>query len=140
MADRLTEARVAPLHCAGNRPGVRIEQQLGRIESMTFAGRVRPVHSIAVKLPGPCLRQVKMPNLMRLLGHGNSTLALRLRVEETKLDLGRILGEQRKINPRAIPIRTEGVRFARPDFHDVFLSLALLLRTSCGQRTLENRK
>ena len=82
-----------------------------------------------------------MPNLVRLLGHENPSLRLRLRrVDKTKLDLRRVLGEQRKINPRAIPIRAEGVRFAGPDFHDVFLSLALLLRTSRGQRTLENRK
>ena len=84
---------------------------------MTFARRVRPVHPIAVKLPRPCFRQVKMPNLVRLLGHENPSLRLRLRrVEKTKLDLFRVLGEQRKINPRAIPIRTEGVRFAGPDF------------------------
>ena len=141
MADRIAEQRVAPLDRAGDRLGVRIEQQLGRIESMTFARRVRPVHPITVKLPRPCFRQVKMPNLVRLLGHENPSLRLRLRrVEKTKLDLCRVLGEQRKINPRAIPIRAEGVRFAGPDFHDVFLSLALLLRTSCGQRTIENRK
>ena len=142
MTDGVAEQRVAPLNRAGDRLGVGIQKQLGRIESMTFAGLVRPVHPITVKLPRPCFGQVEMPNLVRLLGHRDraSPAALAARVEKTKLDLCRVLGEQRKINPRAIPSRAEGIRFARPDFHGVFLSLALLLRTSCGQRTIENRK
>ena len=59
MADRIAEQRVAPLDRAGDRLGVRIEQQLGRIESMTFARRVRPVHPITVKLAPAVLQAGK---------------------------------------------------------------------------------
>src|SRR5439155_23624202 len=66
-ADAITEMRVAPAQRARDRTGIRIEQQLFRIEAHAGLRIVRPVNAIAVEQPGARIRKVTMPDLIGLL-------------------------------------------------------------------------
>ena len=71
MSDRIAEERVAPFDRTRNGLGVRIQEQLSRVEPMTFGRIIRAVHAIAVELSRPGFRQIDMPNLRGLFGHPN---------------------------------------------------------------------
>jgi len=67
--------------CQGprDRLGIRVEEELGRIEAVPVLGLVRPVHPVAVQEAGPRLGQVDVPHLVRLLLHADP-VALALRI------------------------------------------------------------
>jgi len=110
---------VVPDQIARDRPGVRVEQNFARIEAMPPRRLVRPVNSIAIDLARPRIRQVSMPDLMCLLGQRDPMrFALRsARLEQTQLNPGRVLGEDREIDATLPAGRTEGRRITRPDAH-----------------------
>ena len=118
-ADAITEMRVAPAQRARDRTGVRIEQQLFRIEAHTGLRIVGPVNAIAVKQPRSCVRQVTMPDLIGLLAQRNALdLAAAFRVEQAQLDTFGVLGKQPEVHAFPVPGRAQRVRPARPDRYE----------------------
>src|SRR6185503_2551042 len=103
-ADDVTEACRIPLELADELARVRIEQQLVLIEAMALLRLVRPVHAIAVYGIGPEPGEIAMPDLV---GKFRQLDAFDLRragaVEQAKLDLGCVGGEQREVDAFAVP-------------------------------------
>ena len=78
---------------------VRIEQQLVRVEAMSFLGPVGAVDAVAVEQAGPRLRQVAVPDLVGALAQLDALqLAPAGRVEEAQLDALGVLREQREVD------------------------------------------
>lgn len=53
IADPVSEQRVRPIDIAGNRLRVRIDQNLGGVESEADLRLVQAVDTVAIELPGP---------------------------------------------------------------------------------------
>src|SRR5262249_37860313 len=61
--------------------------------------------------PRPGIRQQHMPDFVGVFWQLNAfDLALALSIEKTQLDLGRMSGEQREVDPKASPGRATGIR------------------------------
>ena len=85
-------------------PGVRIEQQLVRVEAMAGRRLVGAVDAIAVDGAGPGIGKIAVPNLVRVFRqHDSIDLVLATRIEQAEFDLGRIGREQREIDAEPIP-------------------------------------
>ncbi|EXI74697.1 MAG: hypothetical protein AW07_01625 [Candidatus Accumulibacter sp. SK-11] len=115
-ADAVTELGIAPLDGADNRFGVGVEQQLVRIEAVPFLRPIRTMDPVAVQLPGAHFGQIRMPDLIGLLGQLDTLAFLPPAVvEQAQLDLVRVLREQGEIDPFAIPGSAQRIGLARPD-------------------------
>jgi hypothetical protein len=73
-ADAVSELSVAPLDPTDDGFGVRVEQQLVRVETVPLVGPVRPMHPVAIQLAGTDFGQIGMPDLIGLLGNPDSLL------------------------------------------------------------------
>jgi hypothetical protein len=107
MADLVAEESVAPLDGAVERSRVGIEQELGGVEAVAGGGLPGALHAIAVADARPRLRQVDVPDVLGLLGHGDARLAAV--VEQAELDGLRVLGEESEVHARAVPGRAERI-------------------------------
>ena len=118
-ADGVSEQRIAPAQDTGDVARVWIEEQLVRIEPQPLVGPIGSVHTIAVERSGTRLGKVAVEHLVAALAN---TYALQLaaagRVEDAKIDGLAMLGEQRKVDARAVPVGATRVRASRPDFRD----------------------
>jgi hypothetical protein len=93
--------------------GVRIEEELVRIEAQPVIGLIRAVHAKAVDRAGADLGHVPVPDLVAVFGKLDALLlGLAGLVEQAQLDLRRLRREQREIDPLAVPGRTAGERQA----------------------------
>ena len=100
--------RVAPDQPAGQPPGIGIEQQLVGVEAVAVLGLIGPVNAIAVELPGRDVVQIAVPDVLGALRQFDALeFAAALAVEQAKLDLLRIGGEQRKVGAPAVPACAE---------------------------------
>ena len=87
-AGAVAEMRVVPGEVAGQPLAVGVDQQLRRIEAVPGRRLIRPVHAVAVKLPGRHMRQVDVPDVVGALGQRDALgLALAVAVEQAQLDL-----------------------------------------------------
>jgi hypothetical protein len=119
VADGVAEHRVAPAQASDDVAGIRIEQQLGRIEAMAFFGLVGTVHAITVQPSRPSLGQVAMPDVIGVFAHLDALgFAPPIGAEQAQLHLLGMLGEEREVDPFAVPCGAQGVRAARPDRAD----------------------
>ncbi len=99
-----------------DRLGVRVDQELRRVEAVAVAGVVRPVDAVAVALARSDARHVAVPVEGRALGQLDPCLDVPL-VEQAELDPLRVLREDREVRAAAVPRRSEWERPARPDGH-----------------------
>jgi len=116
---RIAEQRIVPIRVAGDRTGVGIDEELGRIEAMSFLRGVGAVDSVAVELAGTNARHVGVPDPVRMLDEGDAH-HLTLRVvgsEKTELDPSRMLREDREIHPSVVDRRAERKGCAGPYLH-----------------------
>ncbi len=65
MADLVAVDRVVPPDRPADRPRVRIEEELVRVEPMALSRLVRPVHSVAVEAARSHVREVRVPQQVR---------------------------------------------------------------------------
>src|SRR5580700_3281920 len=115
-AEPVAEHRIAPAKLARQRLRIRIEQQLVVIKSVTCGGIVWPVDAIAIKLIGPHVRQIAMPDLVGVFGqHDASLLVLARALEQAQFDLFGMRREQCEVDPLAVPRRPKRVGKPRPD-------------------------
>jgi hypothetical protein len=119
VADPVAEELVAPANGTAHRLGVRIDEQLAVVEPVPAGGLVGAVHPVAVQRAGPHVGEVRVPDVVRPLGHGDGRrrLAGRGLVEETELHCGGVLGEEGEVDPLTVPGGSQRVRAPGPDSH-----------------------
>ena len=103
---RMTEDRRVPLHLAGDRAGIRVEQQLRGIAASARSRVPRAVHAKAVALPGCYVRQVALPHEPVPLLEAPARLLARI-IEHAQLDRLRHAAEQSKARAAAVMVRAE---------------------------------
>ena len=102
-----------PVDPALDRLGIRVDQQLCRVEAETPLGCVRPVDAVAVPLARPHSRQEAMP--VECSAPWKDVPDLRtVRREQAELDPLGVLGEQREVRALALPGRPERKGPPRP--------------------------
>src|SRR2546430_1358878 len=118
----VVEQRLGPSDVTLDRLAVRVEQQLGAVAAQPARGVVRPVHPVAVPLPGRDTRQVAVPHKAVDLGQldpglGQRAAAVVGLVEKAELYAFSDLGEEGEVRAPSVPCRTERVWRSRPDTH-----------------------
>jgi hypothetical protein len=95
---------------------VGVEDELVWIEAQTELGPVRAVDTIAIRLTRAQLRNISVPDVSGALREGDALGFVRvIRVgEEADFDRGGVLGEEREIDARAVPMGTKRERCADP--------------------------
>src|SRR5712692_11406139 len=104
MPHRVAEQGVTPLDGPGNGLGVRVEEQLGRVEAVASLWLVGSVHPVAIELPRAYARQVDVPDLIGLFRHADSrdfSVAVRP-IKQAQLDLGGVLRKEREVNSGSV--------------------------------------
>src|SRR5947209_12262579 len=94
---------------------VRIDQELMRIETMPIGGIVRAVHAIAVDGARPCIRQIAVPDLVRIFWKRNPFDFCRaIDIKDAKFNFRGVCGEEREIHADAVPggAKWEGLTLA----------------------------
>jgi hypothetical protein len=123
---------IMPLQAAHNSFGIRIEEELVRIEAVTGFRGVWSVHAVPVQLPGAEVGKIDMPDVVGALRHENPAVfipAVR-RIEQAQFHPGSMFRKQRKVDPFPIPGCSKGIRLARPDVHGIiFLSTPIMRMT-----------
>ncbi len=97
-----------------DRLGVRVDEQLVRVEALPGPGVVGPAHAVAVALPGSDAGEVPVP----VVGGAQPQRQALLRAvvaEQAQRHRFGVLGEQREVRPVSVPGRPEGEGPARPD-------------------------
>ena len=106
VAHPVAEQSVVPFERADERLGVGVDEQLVVVEAVARLGFVRSVHPIAIELTRPHVRQVAMPDLMRVFRQSDPRdFGLSAAVEQTKLDPFGVGREQREVRARTVPCR-----------------------------------
>src|SRR3954468_12961323 len=90
-AHRITEERLVPFDAADELAGVWIDQKLVRVEAVAVLRVVRPGDGITLDRARPRIRQVTVPDLVRILVQGDTfDLRRAVDVEDAKFHLRRI--------------------------------------------------
>ena len=122
VGELVVEQRLVPADLTLDRLAVRVEQQLGAIAAPPARGVVRPVHPVAVPLPGRDTGQVAVPHEAVDLGQLDPGLAERAAtvvglVEQAELYAFSDLGEKGEVRAPSVPCCTKRVWRSRPDTH-----------------------
>ena len=117
-AGAIAEMHIAPGDPAGEPLGVRVDQQLVVIEAVSLLRRIGAMDTIAIKLARQDIVAIDMPDILAAFRQNDALkLAPALIVEQAKLDLGGMAGEQSKVDAFAVPCRPERMRDAPRDAH-----------------------
>ena len=119
------EERRIPVDLALDGLGIRVHQELVRVEAVAVLRLVRAVDPVAVLLSGLDLRQVTVPHVAVHFGQLNPRLGQVISEEAQLHPLG-TFAEQGKVSASAVKGGSQRVRRSGPDFH-VFSSCR------CGQ-------
>ena len=115
VPDAVAVKRVVPVHAALQQPRVRVDQQLVRVEPVAALGFIGPVDAVAVQLAWAQVRQVAVPDLVRVLGQRHPRrLAPTAGIEKAQLDPLGVHREQREVDAAAVPVGAERIRRAGP--------------------------
>ena len=104
---RIAEDRGVPIDAAGQRPRVRVDEELGPVEAMSGLRLPRAIDPIAIALTGTDAREIAVPDVGGHLAQRHALLVLPGIVEQAELDPGRVLAEEREVRPDAVPRRAE---------------------------------
>ena len=110
VAGAVAEMRIGPGEMAAELLAVGIDQQLVRIEAVARFRRVGPVHAIAVELARRDVGEIDVPDVLGALRQRDALdFASAVAVEQAKLDLGGVGGEQGEVGAAAVPIRAQRI-------------------------------
>ena len=108
VADGVAEQRLGPFQLADQLFGVGVDQQFVGVEAMAVGRVVRAVHAVAVDQPRMGVGQVAVVDLVGVFRQFDAfEFHFAGVVENAQFDPGGVGGEQREIDPQAIPGRTE---------------------------------
>ncbi len=110
------EERRVPVDLALDGLGVRVQQQLVRVEAVAARRIVRAVDPVAVFLAGLDLRQVAVPDVAVHLGQLDPGLG-QVISQQAEFDPFRLFAEQGEIGAGAIKGGSQRVSRSGPDFH-----------------------
>jgi hypothetical protein len=117
-AHGISEDGLVPVHGPVDGSGVRVEQQFGGVEAMPLAGLPRTGDAVAVPLSRTDLRQIDVPDVIRVLNQGDARRLGELGpVEQAQLHAGGVLGEEGEVDAGAVPGRAERIRLAGLGLH-----------------------
>src|SRR5215207_20179 len=99
-----------------NGPRVGVDEELGRIEAETELGSIRAVDAIAIDLTRRQIRNIAVPDVPGALRQGDALGFVRIIGASKETDLNRrgVLGEESKVDARAVPGCTQRERRAGP--------------------------
>src|SRR4029453_2080665 len=110
-AGAISEMRIAPDQPPGEPLGIRIEQELVRIETKAMLGFIGTGHAVTVELARADVVKVAVPNVLAAFRQGNTLeLPPPMAVKQAKFDFGGIGRKQRKICPPPVPGSAERMR------------------------------
>jgi hypothetical protein len=110
IPDLIPEDGRRPIDTAKERFGIRIDQDLVRVEPVPVVRPVRTIDPIPIRLAGLDSREVAVPDVRRLLGQPDPvSLGPAILREQTEKDLLRVLGEDREVGPLTVPGRAEWI-------------------------------
>jgi hypothetical protein len=116
IAHTVTVQRIVPAHGAVQQARVGVQQQLVVVEAVPALGSIGAVDAVTVQLAGPQVRQVGVPDLVRVLGQRHPRrLTPPGGIEQAQLDPFGMQREQREVDAASVPVRTERIRLAGPD-------------------------
>ena len=127
VAEGVRETGLVPVDLALDGLGVGVQQQLGRVAALALLRRPRPMHPVAIALPGRHRRQIGVPAESVDLLQADPPLATVV-VEQAELDSLGDLGEQREIRARAVVGGAQRIRATRPGLDDLAHGVAPLQR------------
>ena len=107
----VVEDRAGVVDAPGDRPRVRVQQQLGRVEPFAVGRVPRTVHPVAVALLGADAGDEDVPDAVGRLVHLVVDLGA-VRVHERELDAGGTGGPQRERRPAVDDVRAQHGRVA----------------------------
>ena len=103
-----TVTRIGPDEVTGEQAGIRIDQQLVRIETVSRFRRVGPVHAIAIALSRPDSRHEPVPYAIAAIGQREARgFVAPVAIEQTQLDPLGVRGIQREIHATIAAARAE---------------------------------
>ena len=119
VAGVVAEEHIAPADGAAERAGVRVDEQLRRVEAVAVLGVPGTVDAVAVELAGAEVGKIRMPDEAVALAQRDAVGLARIAGggEQTEIDGGRVLREESEVDPLAIPRGAERIRHAGPDPH-----------------------
>jgi hypothetical protein len=111
-ADGVSEERIIPAKIPSDGARIWIEDDLVRIKAVTGGRLERAVDSETIELTRVHIREISVPDLVcaRRKGDSLTFVSCFRRIEETKLDLRRVLGEKGEVRSGSIPNCAEGIR------------------------------
>jgi hypothetical protein len=102
--------RIVPAQVPVEGLGVGVDEQLVVVEPVPAFRIVGAVDPIAIELAGAHIREVAVPDLVRVFRQRHPVgLALAFRIEEAEFDLLGVRGEQREIDAAAVPGRAKRI-------------------------------
>ena len=113
IADAVAVERIPPSQLPDKVLGVRIDEQLVRVEAVAGLRLVRSMHAITIGLARPRLRQIAMPDMLGAFGQGDTLqLVATAVVEQAQLDAFGVLRKSAKFTPCPSQVAPSGQ--ARP--------------------------
>ncbi|CAM4196786.1 hypothetical protein ROMU108268_19215 [Roseomonas mucosa] len=111
VADAVAEERVGPGDLPDQLAGIGVEQQLVRVEAVAAPGLVGAMGAQPVDEAGLRAGEIAVPDLVGAFRQGVAGQLLAARgVEDADLDLFRMGGEDREVDPETVPIGSERIR------------------------------
>jgi len=113
MPAAVAEVLVAPFEAADDLAGVRVEQQLVRVEAMPGLRRVRTMRAQAVDEAGARAREVPMPDAVRMARKPvPANLALAVVIENAQFDKAGVLACHGEVHAVGLQRGPERIRLA----------------------------
>ena len=120
-ADAVAEMRVCPFQIAHEISGIGVDKELVRVETVAPRRIVGAMNAIAVELPRANVRQIAMPNLVRVFRQADPRGLLSPGfVEQTEVHPFGIFREQGEIHAHPVPFGATRIGCSRPDAHNLF--------------------
>ena len=103
----------APAQCTG----VRVQDNLVGVESMTGVRDIRTVDTVSVQLSRSQVGKIPVPDLVCLFRERDpmGLNTIRLGIEQAQINRSGVLGKDREVDSLAVPGRTERVWLTWPD-------------------------
>src|ERR1700716_2004625 len=106
--DGIAKQGIVPLQLSNDLLAIGVEKKLVVVEAVTRRRRIGAVHAVAIDLTRPSVRKIAVPNLVGIFRKFYALdLLLAFEIEKAELHLGGVGREQREIDAKAVPGRSQ---------------------------------